>query len=217
MTSYFSTFLSEERCNVVICLVLLGLIIHSAFIYVLIYIQFSSVTQSCPTLFDPMNRSQHARPPCPSPTPGVHPNSRPSGRWCHPAISSSVIPFSSCPQSLPASESFPISQLFAWGGQSTGVSAKHHCFQRTPRADLLQNGLVGSPCSPRDSQESSPTPQFKSINSGWTKSFPNYTWLPLSLLYLSLHFHHVQQEGIRPHRQYVAWKSAQLNTSSIFC
>ena len=67
--------------------------------------------------------SQHARPPCPSPTPGVHSNLRPSSRWCHPAISSSVIPFSSCPQSLPASESFPMSQIFAWGGQSTGVSA----------------------------------------------------------------------------------------------
>ena len=66
---------------------------------------------------------QHARPPCPSPTSGVHPNSHPSSRWCHPAISSSVVPFSSCPQSLPASESFPISQLFAWVGQSTGVSA----------------------------------------------------------------------------------------------
>jgi len=66
---------------------------------------------------------QHARPPCPSPTPGVHSDSRPSSRWCRPAISSSVVPFSSCPQSLPASESFPTSQLFAWGGQSTGVSA----------------------------------------------------------------------------------------------
>ena len=66
---------------------------------------------------------QHARPPCPSPTPGVHSNSRPSSRWCHPAISSSVIPISSCPQSLPASESFPTSQLLAWGGQSIGVSA----------------------------------------------------------------------------------------------
>ena len=67
--------------------------------------------------------SQHARPPCPSPTPGVHSDSRPSSQWCHPAISSSVVPFSSCPQSLPASQSFPMSQLFAWGGQSTGVSA----------------------------------------------------------------------------------------------
>ena len=66
---------------------------------------------------------QHARPPCPSPTPGVHSNSCPSSRWCHPAISSSVVPFSFCPQSLPASQSLPMSQLFAWGGQSTGVSA----------------------------------------------------------------------------------------------
>ena len=69
------------------------------------------------------HESQHARPPCPSPSPRVHTNSRPSSRWCHPAISSSVIPFSSCLQSLPASKSFPMSQLFAWGGQSTGVSA----------------------------------------------------------------------------------------------
>ena len=66
---------------------------------------------------------QHARPPCPSPTPGVHSNSCPSSWWCHPAISSSVVPFSFCPQSLPASGSFPMSQLFSWGGQSTGVSA----------------------------------------------------------------------------------------------
>ena len=69
------------------------------------------------------HESQHARPPCPSPTPGVHSDSRPSIQWCHPAISSSVIPFSSCSQSLPASGPFPMSQLFAWGGQSTGVSA----------------------------------------------------------------------------------------------
>ena len=68
------------------------------------------------------HESQHARPPCPSPTPGVHPNSRPSSRWCHPAISSSVVPFS-WPQSLPASESFPMSQLFTWAGQRIGVSA----------------------------------------------------------------------------------------------
>ena len=77
------------------------------------------------------HESQHARPPCPSPTPRVHSDSRPLSQWCHPAISSCVIPFSSCPQSLPASESFPMSQLFAWGGQSIGVS------QRTPRTDLL--------------------------------------------------------------------------------
>ena len=69
------------------------------------------------------HESQHARPPYPSPAPGVHPDSRPSSQWCHPAISSSVVPFSSCLQSFPVSESFPMSQLFAWGGQSTGVSA----------------------------------------------------------------------------------------------
>ena len=67
------------------------------------------------------HESQHTRTPCPSPTPGVYPNPCPSSLWCHPAISSSVIPFSSCPQSLPASGSFPMSQLFAWGGQSTRV------------------------------------------------------------------------------------------------
>ena len=67
--------------------------------------------------------SSHARPACPSPTPGVYPNPCPLSWWCHPAISSSVIPFSSCPQSLPASGSFPMSQLFAWGAQSIGVSA----------------------------------------------------------------------------------------------
>ena len=71
----------------------------------------------------PPHELQHARPPCPSPTPGVRPNSCVSSRWCHPAISSSVVPFSSCPQSLPASGSFPMSQLFTWGGKTIGVSA----------------------------------------------------------------------------------------------
>ena len=87
--------------------------------------QFSSLQFSCSVMSDSLwpHESQHNRPPCPSPTPGVHSDSRPWSRWCHPAISSSVVPFSSCPQSLPASESFPMSQLFAWGGQSTGVSA----------------------------------------------------------------------------------------------
>ena len=80
---------------------------------------------SCSVMSDSLrpHESQHTRPPCPSPTPGVYPNSRPLSQWCHPAISSSVVPFSSCPQSLPASGSFPMSQLFAWGGQSIGVSA----------------------------------------------------------------------------------------------
>ena len=80
---------------------------------------------SCSVLSDSLrpHESQHARPPCPSPTPEVYSNSCPSSWWCHPAISSSVIPFSSCPQSFQASGSFPMSQLFAWGGQSIGVSA----------------------------------------------------------------------------------------------
>ena len=88
-------------------------------------VQFSSVQFSHSVVSDSLwpYESQHTRPPCPSSTPGVHSNSRPSSWWCHPAISSSVIPFSSCPQSLPASEYFPMSQLFAWGGQSTGISA----------------------------------------------------------------------------------------------
>ena len=84
--------------------------------------QFSSAAQSCPTLCDPMNRSTPGLP-CPSITPGVHSDSCPLSRWCHPTISSSVVPFSSCPQSFPASESFPMSQLFALGGQRIGVSA----------------------------------------------------------------------------------------------
>ena len=86
---------------------------------------FSSVQFSHSVMSDSVrpHESQHARPPCPSPTPGVHPDSCPLSQWCHPAISSSVILYSSCPQSLPASESFPMSQLFAWGGQSTGISA----------------------------------------------------------------------------------------------
>ena len=87
--------------------------------------KFSSVQFSHSIVSDSLwpYESQRARPPCPTPTPRVHSNSCPSGQWCHQAIPSSVIPFSSCPQSLPASEYFPVSQLFAWGGQSTGVSA----------------------------------------------------------------------------------------------
>ena len=87
--------------------------------------QISSVQFSHSVVSDTLrpHESQHTRPPCPSPTPGVHPNSCPSGRWYHPAISSSVVPFSSCPQSLPASGSFPMNQLFMWGRQSIGVSA----------------------------------------------------------------------------------------------
>ena len=89
-------------------------------------ILWSLISQfSCSVVSDSLwpHELQHPRPPCPSPTPGVHSNSCASSQWCHPAISSSVVPFSSCPQSLPASWSFPMSQLFTWGGQSIGVSA----------------------------------------------------------------------------------------------
>ena len=88
-------------------------------------VQFSSVQFSRSVMSDALwpHGLQHARPPCPSPTPRVYSNPCPSSQWCHPTISSSVIPFSSCPQSLPASGSFPMSQLFTWDGQSIGVSA----------------------------------------------------------------------------------------------
>ena len=89
---------------------------------------FSSVQFSRSVMSDSLrpHESQHTRPPCPSPTPRVHSNSHQSSQWCHPAISSSVVPFSSCSQSLPASESFPMSQLFTWGDQST------RCFSIIP-------------------------------------------------------------------------------------
>ena len=85
---------------------------------------------------------QHARPPCPSPTPRVYSNSCPQSRWCHPAISSSVVPFSSCPQSLPASGSFPMSQLFTRGGQSIGVSASASVLPMTTRRFLINDYWV---------------------------------------------------------------------------
>ena len=105
------------------------------------------------------------RPPCPSPTPGVHPNS--------------------CP-----SESFPMSQLFAWGGQSTGVSTLASVLPKESQG-YLQNGLAGSPCSPRDSQESSPIPQFKSINIGLFVMMHFFGCLRLQILFSLLHNRHL--------------------------
>ena len=97
---------------------------HKVLLYSNCSLTFSSVQFSRSVVSDSLrpHELQHARPPCPSPTPGVHPNPCPSGRWCHPTLSSSVVPFSSCPQSFPASESFQMSQLFTSGGQSIGVS-----------------------------------------------------------------------------------------------
>ena len=128
---------------------------------------FSSAQFHCSVVPDSLwpHGLQHTRPPCPSPTPGVHSNSCPLSRWCHPAISSSVIPFFSCPQS------FQHQGLFHWVSSSHQVATvlefqlQHQSFQCIFKTDFLYDGLVGSPCSPRDSQESSPTPQFKSINS----------------------------------------------------
>ena len=110
------------------------------------------------------HESQHVRPPCPSPTPRVYSNPCPSSWWCHPTISSSVVPFSHL-QSSPASGSFPMNRFFASGGQNIGVSASASVLPMSIQ-DWFPLGLTGgSPCSPRDSQESSPTPQSKSINS----------------------------------------------------
>ena len=91
----------------------------------LVFIQALLSLFSCSVVSDSLwsHGLQHARPPCPSPTPGVYPNPCPLSQWCHPTISSSVVPFSSCPQSFPASGSFPMSQLFTSGGQSIGASA----------------------------------------------------------------------------------------------
>ena len=110
---------------------------------------------------------QHARFPCPSPAPGPCSNSCPSSGWCHPTISSFVVPFSSCLQSFPASGSFPMSQFFVSGSQSIGVSVSVSILPMNIQDwfPLGWNWLVWPPCSPRDSQESSPIPQFKNINS----------------------------------------------------
>ena len=126
-------------------------------------VQFSSVAQSCPTLCNPRNRS----------TPGlpVHhqllefTHSSPLSRWCHPTISSSVVPFFSCLQSFRTSGSFQMSQLFAWGGQNIGASASTSVLPVNTQdwAPLGRTGWIS--LKPRDSQESSPTRQFKSINS----------------------------------------------------
>ena len=129
-----------------------------------IFLKIDSVQFRCSVVSDSLwhHEPQHARPPCPSPTPGVHPNPCPLSQWCHPTISS------------PSPPAFNLSKhqgLFQWVNSLHQVvkvlefQLQNQSFHWTPRTDLLQNGLVGSPCSPRDSQESSPTPQYKRINS----------------------------------------------------
>ena len=125
--------------------------------------QFNSVHSLMSNSLQPYGL-QHARLPYPLSTPGVYSNSCPSSQWCHSTISSSVVPFSSC---LHFSQQ---QGLFQWVSSSHQVAKilefqlQHQSFQWTPRTDLLQDWLAWSPCSPRDSQESSPTPWFKSIN-----------------------------------------------------
>ena len=129
-----------------------------------IFLKIDSVQFRCSVVSDSLwhHEPQHARPPCPSPTPGVHPNPCPLSQWCHPTISS---------PSPPAFNLCKHQGLFQWVNSLHQVvkvlefQLQNQSFQWTPRTDLLQNGLVGSPCSPRDSQESSPTPQSKRINS----------------------------------------------------
>ena len=133
--------------------------------------QFNSVQFSCSVVSDSLrpHELQHARPPCPSPTSEVHPNPWPLRRWCHPTISSSVIPFSSCPQSFPASGSFQRSQLFTSGGQRIGISASTSVLPMNTQdwSPSERTGWIS--LQSKDSQESSPAPQFESINS-WVLS-----------------------------------------------
>ena len=125
--------------------------------------QFSSVAQSYPTLCNTMDCSMPGLP--------LHhqlpefSQTCPLSWWCHPTISSSVVPFPSCLQSFPAPGSFPVRQFFTSGGQNIGVSASTSVLPMNTQDWSPLGWAVGSPCSPRDSQESSPTPQFKSINS----------------------------------------------------
>ena len=133
--------------------------------------KFSSVQFSHSVVFDSLwpHGLQNARLPCLSQTLRAYSNSCPLSWWCHPNISSSIVPFS-CPQSVPASGSFPMSQFFTSGGQSIGVSASASVLPMNIQ-DWFPLGLLGPPCCPRNSQESYPTPQFKNIKSS-ALSFP---------------------------------------------
>ena len=128
--------------------------------------QFSSVQFSRSVMSDSLRPHglQHARPPCPSPTPGVYSNSCLLSLWCHPTTSSSVVPFSSRLQSFPALGSFQMNQFFTSGGQSIGVSTSTSVLPMDTQDWSPLGWTCWISCSPRDSQESSPTPQFKSIN-----------------------------------------------------
>ena len=148
---------------------------------------FSSVQFSCSVVSNSLrpHESQHTRPPCPSPTPGVHSDSRPSSQWCHPAISSSVVPFSSCPQSLPGSESFPMSQLLAWGDRSTGVSALASFLPKKSQgwSPLEWTGWISLQSKGLSRVFSNTTATAKSLQSCPTLSDPMDCGLPGSSVY----------------------------------
>ena len=157
--------------------------------------KFSSVQFSRSVMSDSLRPHglQHTRLNCPSPTPRVHSNSCPWSWWCHLTNSSSVIPFSSCFQAFPASGSFPVSQFFTSGGQSIEVSDSASSFQWIFRTYFLLDRLVGSPCSPRDSQDSSATPQFKASFLQCAAFYIVHLSHPYMLLLLLLsRFSHVQ-------------------------
>ena len=137
-------------------------------------IQFSSVQSLSRVQLFATHELQHTRPPCLSPTPGVHSDSCPSSPWCHPAISSSVVPFSSCLQSLPASESFPMSQLFAWGGQSIGVSASASVLPMNTK-DWSPLGWTGWILQSKRLARVFSSTTFKSINSSALSFLPSPT------------------------------------------
>ena len=141
-------------------------------------VQFSSVAQS-DSLWP--HGLKHAWPPCPSPTPGDYSNSCPLSWWCHPVISSSVVCFSSHLQSFPASGSFPLSWSLHQVAKELELQLQHQSFQWIFWVDFLYDWLVGSPCRSRLSQESSPKPQFKSINS-LALSFLSPLWVHSSPL-----------------------------------
>ena len=139
---------------------------HISTLFKVVFYMGHSVQFSCSVMSGCLrpHGQQRARPPCPLPTPRVYSNSYPSSQWCHPTISSSVVPFFSCPQSFPASWSFQMSHLFASGGQSIGVSASASVLTMNIQ-DWFPLGLAGWISLQSKGLSSSPTPQFKNINS----------------------------------------------------
>ena len=149
-------------CRLIIKMLIRGVLITMGEKSLTFLYKFSSIAQSCPTIATPWIAARRVSQSIT--TPGVYSNSCPSSWWCHPALSSSVVPFSSCPQSLPASGSFPMSQLFIWGGQSTGVSTSASVLTMNIQG-YFPLGLTDLISQSKALSRVCPTPQFKSINS----------------------------------------------------